>query len=81
MLRLGLRFVVMPGREECIQTVNYPELITMELGKKLIIWIAFQLPPKGLFQGNLQQISGVDPFGTACIPLDSYMLDLLSLRT
>ncbi|KAK7223016.1 hypothetical protein V2G26_011019 [Clonostachys chloroleuca] len=39
----------------------------------------FQLPPKGLFQGNLQQISGVDPFGTACIPLDSYMLDLLSL--
>uniref|UniRef100_A0A8H7N8N4 Transcription factor domain-containing protein n=1 Tax=Bionectria ochroleuca TaxID=29856 RepID=A0A8H7N8N4_BIOOC len=39
----------------------------------------FRLPPKGLFQGNLQQISGVDPFGTACIPLDSYMLDLLSL--
>ncbi|CAH0028779.1 unnamed protein product [Clonostachys rhizophaga] len=38
-----------------------------------------QLPPRGVFKGNLQQISGADPFGTACIPLDSYMLDLLSL--
>ncbi|CAH0055977.1 unnamed protein product, partial [Clonostachys solani] len=38
-----------------------------------------QLPPEGLIQGNLQQISGVDPFGTACIPLDPYMLYLLSL--
>ncbi|VUC29739.1 unnamed protein product [Clonostachys rosea] len=40
---------------------------------------SLELQAEGLFQGNLQQIPGVDPFRTACIPLDPYMLDLLSL--